>query len=199
MAEPIVFYFEFSSPYGYVASRLIDDLAAKHGRTVSWRPILLGPIFKVTGAQPLVGIPLKGDYARRDLARVTRRLGIAFKMPDPFPFSAVAAARAFYWLDSGDPKAAHRLAQALYAAAFSGRDISKAETVADVASEIGLDGAAVAEGLASPQTKERTRAENDAAVALGVFGSPYIIVDGEPFWGSDRLDEIDRWLETGGW
>ena len=68
MANPIDFYFDFSSPYGYFASTKIDDLAAKHGRSVTWRPILLGAVFKITGGQPLPTIPLKGSYTAHDLS-----------------------------------------------------------------------------------------------------------------------------------
>ena len=66
MADPIDFYFDFSSPYGYFAAEKIDALAAQHGRGVNWRPILLGAVFKVNGQQPLANIPLKGDYAAHD-------------------------------------------------------------------------------------------------------------------------------------
>jgi 2-hydroxychromene-2-carboxylate isomerase len=199
MAQPIEFFFDFSSPYGYIASRLIDDLAKRHGREVTWKPILLGAIFKLTGMAPLTTIPLKGEYVQRDFPRTARFHGIPFAMPTPFPFSGVQANRAFYWLDSADPKAAQALAHALYDAAFSGHDISGGEAVVEIAVGLGHDRAAVAAGMASPDAKDRTRAENDAAAARNVFGSPYIVVDGEPFWGSDRLDQVEKWLETGGW
>ncbi|MDB5393406.1 MAG: 2-hydroxychromene-2-carboxylate isomerase [Rhodospirillales bacterium] len=199
MPQAIEFFFDFSSPYGYIASRLIDDLAARHGREVIWKPILLGAIFKLTGMAPLTTIPLKGNYVQRDFPRTARFHGIPFAMPTPFPFSGVQANRAFYWLDSTDPAAAHGLAHALYDAAFSGHDISRAEAVVEIAAIRGIDRAAVSAGMASPEAKDRTRTENDAAAARNVFGSPYIIVDGEPFWGSDRLDHIEKWLETGGW
>jgi 2-hydroxychromene-2-carboxylate isomerase len=199
MPQPIEFFFDFSSPYGYIASRLIDDLAAKHGRAVTWRPILLGAIFKVTGMAPLTTIPMKGTYVQRDFPRTAQFLGVPFKMPAVFPFSGVAANRAFYWLDSSDPKAAHGLAQALYNHAFSGHDIASPEAVIEVAVATGIDRAAVTAGIGSPEAKDRTRAENDAAAARNVFGSPYIVVDGEPFWGTDRLDQVEKWLETGGW
>jgi 2-hydroxychromene-2-carboxylate isomerase len=199
MPQPIEFYFDFSSPYGYIASRLIDDLAATHGRVVIWRPILLGAIFKVTGGSPLTTIPLKGDYSLRDFARTARLHGIPFAMPPAFPFSGVAANRAFYWLDNSDPEAAKGLAHALYDAAFTGHEIGGAEAVIDIAAGVGIDRAAVTAGIASPEAKDRTRAESEAAAARGVFGSPFIIVDGEPFWGADRLDQIGKWLESGGW
>jgi 2-hydroxychromene-2-carboxylate isomerase len=199
VAAPIEFYFDFSSPYGYIASRLIDDLAARHDRTVVWRPVLLGVIFKLTGTAPLVQIPLKGDYSRRDFARTARFHGVPFQMPDPFPFSGVAANRAFYWLDDTDPAKARDLARALYGAAFGGMEIGRPESVANVAQGIGIDRDRLLEGSQSPEAKARTRAENDDAIAKGVFGSPYFIADGEPFFGTDRLDQLDRWLATGGW
>ena len=81
MANPIDFYFDFSSPYGYFAGEKIDALAAKHGRAVTWRPILLGAVFKITGGQPLPTIPMKGSYAAHDLARSARYFKIPFKLP----------------------------------------------------------------------------------------------------------------------
>jgi 2-hydroxychromene-2-carboxylate isomerase len=199
MPQPIEFFFDFSSPYGYLASHLIDDLGARHGRAVIWKPILLGAVFKITGQTPLPQIPLKGDYGARDFARTARLYGLAFRLPEPFPFSSIAAARAFYWLEPAAPAAARDLARKIYDFAFSGNDITAPATIAALAGEIGLDGAALLAGIETPEVKNRTRAENDAAIARGVFGSPYVIVDGEPFWGADRLPQVEKWLETGGW
>ena len=199
MPQPIEFFFDFSSPYGYLASRKIDELGARHGRDVVWKPILLGAVFKLTGGQPLVQIPIKGDYVQRDFARFARLLGVAFTMPDNFPFSSIHAVRSFWWLEERDPKAAHDLAQHLYNKAFSGNDIASAQAVASAAAEIGIDSAALLAGIETQEVKDRTRVESDAAIARGVFGSPYIVIDGEPFWGADRLDQVAKWLETGGW
>jgi 2-hydroxychromene-2-carboxylate isomerase len=200
MANPIDFYFDFSSPYGYLASTRIDALAARHGRSVVWRPHLLGAVFKINDQRPLATIPLKSDYAARDLARSARLLKVPFKLPTKFPVGATAPSRAFYWVSDRDPALAKRLAQALYHAYFAeDRDISSPEVSANIAAKVGVDRAALAQALEDPLVKERLRTEVDAAIARGVFGSPYIIVDGEPFWGSDRLDQVERWLETGGW
>jgi 2-hydroxychromene-2-carboxylate isomerase len=199
MSQPIEFFFDFSSPYGYLASRLIDGLAQRHGRAAIWKPILLGAVFKITGQAPLPQIPLKGDYALRDFARTARFYDIPFRMPDAFPFSTVAAVRAFYWLEATTPESAHALAQKIYDFAFSGHDVTAPATIAALAGEIGLDGAALLAAIETPEVKNRARSENDAAIARGVFGSPYFIVDGEPFWGADRLPQVERWLETGGW
>jgi 2-hydroxychromene-2-carboxylate isomerase len=196
MAEPIDFYFDFSSPYGYLASTEIDALAARHGRSVTWRPFVLGAAFKLTGQHALTEQPLRGDYARRDFARSARLLGVPFKLPDPFPFFALAASRACYWLE--EPSQAKALAKAVYHAAFGeGRDITPVPVVAEIARGLGIQG--LEQGLEQPATKAGLRDATDQALARGVFGSPFFIVDGEPFWGHDRLDQLDRWLATGGW
>jgi 2-hydroxychromene-2-carboxylate isomerase len=195
----IDFYFDFSSPYGYLASTRIDALAARHQRTVRWRPILLGPMFKAAGTAPLVGVPLKGPYSVRDFLRSARFLKIAYTQPTAFPIGTQNAARAFYWLADRDEGKARRFAISCYATYFGqGIDISAAEKVADIAAALGEDRAAVLAATADPAVKERLKNEVEAALGKGVFGSPYIIVDGEPFWGNDRLDQIDAWLATGG-
>ena len=200
MTAPIDFYFDFSSPYGYLAAEQIEALAAKHGREVAWRPILLGAIFPQTGGQPLINIPLKGDYARRDLARSARLLDLPFHLPPTFPFMSVAACRAYYWLEGQDAGQAVALAKALYREAFSaGRNIDSAEAVLKVAADAGLGTDALAAALEDPEVKQRLRDEVEQAISKGVFGSPLFVVDGEPFWGHDRLDQVDLWLQRQGW
>ena len=196
MADAIDFYFDFSSPYGYLASTRIDAIAARHGRDVTWRPFVLGAAFKVTGQQPLVEQPLRGEYANRDFARSARLLGVPLELPEPFPFFALAASRACYWV--GDAGASKALAQAIYHAAFGeGRDVTPVATVAEIARGLGIEG--VEQGVEKPETKAKLREATDEALARGVFGSPFFIVDGEPFWGHDRLEHVERWLATGGW
>src|SRR5512134_3771445 len=102
MSSPIEFYFDFSSPYGYLASTRIDAIAARFGRETVWRPILLGAVFRVTGGKPLPMLPLKGDYAARDTARFARLWGVPFRLPGKFPIATQAAARAFYWVAGRD-------------------------------------------------------------------------------------------------
>ncbi|MGA0023234.1 MAG: 2-hydroxychromene-2-carboxylate isomerase [Burkholderiales bacterium] len=200
MNAPLDFYFDFSSPYGYFAAAQIDALAEKHERTTIWRPILLGAVFKVTGQQPLTTIPIKGSYTQHDLARSARLFGVPFKMPSRFPVSSTAPCRAYYWLHERDPAAAKTLAQALYRAYFAeDRDISNPEVTANIAAKLGHDRETVMQAINDAAVKERLKSEVDAAIERGVFGSPYIIVDGEPFWGSDRLGQIERWLASGGW
>ncbi len=196
MADPIDFYFDFSSPYGYLAAVQIEAIAAKHNRAVNWRPHLLGVAFKLTNSKPLVDMPIKSDYILHDWDRFARLLGVPLKLPSPFPFLAVNASRAFFWLQGKDPALAVRFAKAAYHAAFGeARDISGADACADIAATLGVDKSDVKAGIGAPATKEKLRAEVDAALALNVFGSPFVIADGEAFWGADRLDQVDRWLE----
>ena len=79
MPQPLDFYFDFSSPYGYFASTRIDELAGRYGRDVEWHPILLGVVFKTTGSQPLPQVPMKGEYALHDFKRTARHHGIAYQ------------------------------------------------------------------------------------------------------------------------
>jgi len=200
MPDPIDFYFDFSSPYGYFASHKIDALAAKHGREARWRPFLLGVAFKTTGGAPLPSIPVKGPYHLRDMLRTAKYLGVSYRHPSVFPISSVSACRAFYWLDATDSKRAKDLARALYGAYFADNvDISTADNVVAVGAKLGLKADEIRAGIGDQATKDRTKTEVDKAIAIGAFGSPYIVVDGEPFWGSDRLDQIEKWLATGGW
>ena len=200
MANPIQFYFDFASPYGYMAATKVSALAAKHGRSVEWKPILLGVVFKVTGGVPLPNAPLKGDYSRLDMERSARLFNIPYKLPSKFPIASQSPARVIYWLESQGAARQEAVTLALFRAYMvEDRDISSPETAADVAATVGLNRQKVLDVIADPVMKEKLKAETEAAIARGVFGSPYILVDGEPFWGFDRLDHVDRWLQSGGW
>lgn len=199
MDNALEFYFDFSSPYGYLASEKIDALAKRFGRKVKWRPILLGIVFRETGAVPLTQAPLKGEYSLRDFSRSARYLGVPYAHPTRFPIATQHAARTYYWLHDQDCAKARAFAHAAYRAFFvDGQDISDLTVVLDLASREGADYDALSEALAGPTIKERLRDECAAAVKKGVCGSPYIIVDGEPFFGADRLPQIELWLEKGG-
>ena len=200
MPAPLRFHFDFSSPYGYLASERIESLAERHGRAVDWRPMLLGAAFKVAGTQPLTSIPLKGDYARRDVPRTARFHGIPFAMPAKFPIATQAPARIVLWQRGIDPGGCAPLVHALYRAYFvAGRDISDPDVAADVAAEADANRESARAAIDDAQVKDALRRDVEAAIAEGVFGSPFVFVDGEPFWGSDRLELVDDWLARGGW
>ncbi len=200
MAAPIEFWFDFSSPYGYLASQKIEALAAKHGRGVDWRPMLLGVAFRQTGTAPLTEIPLKGEYSRRDLARSARFHGLPeLRMPSRFPIPTQAAARIVLWAKVRDTALATPLCKAFFRAYFvDDVDISAPDNAVAVAAKERVDAAEARAAIDDPAIREMLKREVDGAIARGVFGSPFVFVDGEPFWGLDRFDQVDRWLATGG-
>jgi 2-hydroxychromene-2-carboxylate isomerase len=199
MNSSIDFYFDFSSPYGYFASMHIEELAAKYGRSVKWHPLLLGVVFKTTGGMPLTQSPMKGKYAYHDFERTARFHGIPYQRPDTFPLPTQFAARAMLSIQQvhGEAKAVEFIKAVYRAYFYEGLNISVTESVASVAAGLGLDPATLTEAANSEPVKERMRNEMDAAMARGVFGSPFVIVDDESFWGFDRFEQIEAYLKNG--
>ena len=196
---PIDFYFDFSSPYGYLAAHKIDSIARLYGRAMNWRPILLGVIFKTTGAVPLLDVPIKGGLRPPRHGAHGPVPGHAAGVPAGHAVPVDRRARAVYWVQDRDPQQARDLCLALYDRAFArGGDIREPAAVLECAAEVGIDADELAAALQDPAVKERLKSENEAAMAAGVCGSPFFVVDGEPFWGADRLDHVERWLATGG-
>lgn len=194
----IDFYFDFSSPYSYIASEWIEALAARHGRTVNWQAMLLGATFQVTEIKSPVSYPLKREYSLRDFERSARFAGVPLTMPAKFPIATQNAARIFWWQKASDPKRAVDWARHALRALFArGVDLSDAAALKALCIEFGIDAAQAESIWNDPQWKAALKSANDAAIALGVFGAPYFIVDGEPFWGNDRRVQIERWLESG--
>jgi len=203
---PLDFYFDFISPFGYFASLRIEALAAKHGRTVIWRPMLLGiSVMKVMGMKPLLDTPLKGPYIERQVQRYSRLYGLELKrQPRDTFMNPLPAARLYYWLFDQDPAPesglAKRAAQAIYHAYWAdARDMGQADELVAVLAPLGIEEAAIREALANPAVAQRLRDAVEASIGRGVFGSPFVLADGEPFWGNDSLDLLDLWLSRGGW
>jgi 2-hydroxychromene-2-carboxylate isomerase len=202
MAAPLAFYFDFISPYGYFASLRIEELAARHGRRVDWRPMLLGvAVLKVMGLKPLMETPLKGEYVRRDVLRYARRHGLPLRrdlnasVGNPLP-----PARAFYWVKQQHPHLEAAMAHALFHAFWAeGRDLSTPQQVGAIELPGGLDGEVLAEATASEEAAALLRTAVASALKGGIFGSPMVMADGEPFWGVDRFADLDLWLSEGGW
>lgn len=196
-------WFDFISPYGYLASLRIDDIAARHGREVRWHPLLLGvTVLKVMGLPPLMQTPLKKDYAAREIARYARRHGVPLARPIDAapPMNPLPAGRCFAWLLQHAPEHAKPFARAaLHAYWARALDVDRPAALLDCARHAGIDAPLLERALADPQAAKLLRDEVDGAVARGVFGSPFVIVDGEPFFGVDKLELIDAWLACGGW
>ena len=200
MAKTIEFFFDFSSGYAYFAAHAIDDLAQRHAHEVVWRPYMLGVAFKATGAQGLSGTPLKGDYARHDWARLSRSTGQPFSIPEAHPIVALPASRAYYWIEAQHPERAHEFARRAFRAYFAeGRDMRQVENVVAVAVKLGVDADALRAGIVSEPMKQRVKDVSQEALDKGVFGSPFFLVEGESFWGWDRMSMLEEWIASGGW
>lgn len=198
MSAPIDFYFDFSSPYGYLASEQIEALAARHGRAVMWHAIVLDAQFQPQGGVKIPLALLRTEYARRDCERSAAFLGISYKTPTPYPVHTEHAARAFQWLSDRNPDEARAFAHGVFRAYFvEGRNIAEVAVLLEIAATLGLDREEVSNAFSDLATKARLKAEIDLAEARGVFGSPFFIVEGEGFWGPDRLPQLERWLATG--
>ena len=199
LAGNIDFYFDFTSPYSYLLSEKIDALAGRFERKVRWHPILLGVIFQHIGSKPPAEVPLRNAYMQRDVLRSASYLGVPFRWPARFPIPTQAAARTFYWLHATDCALARRFAHAAFRALFmEDRDISSPELVVDIAADLGVDREALSAALATPELKNQLKLACTQALEKGVFGAPYVIIDGEAYWGVDRLPQMEHQLATGG-
>jgi 2-hydroxychromene-2-carboxylate isomerase len=163
-------------------SEKIDAVAARYGRKVRWHPILLGVIFKATGSAPLTLQAPPRPPTRSTISSV-RRASWAFPTAsEPLPAATQNAARAYYWLHGQDCALARQFAHAVYRALFvDDQDISAPETVIEIAAKLGVDRSNLENALQSPEIKARLKDEVDNALAAGVFGSPHVFIDGEPF------------------
>ena len=126
---------------------------------------------------------------------------MVFKLPERHPKAGLAAIRAFYHIDRLDSPAAGRFAKHAIIGYFrDGLDTDDSNAIAQMASALlGVDRDSVLAGISDSEVKAIARQHGEAAVRRGVFGSPWIFVDGEPFWGSDRLAMVERWLGGGPW
>jgi 2-hydroxychromene-2-carboxylate isomerase len=198
-ANAIEFYFDFSSPFGYFAATKIKDIGDEFGREILWKPFMIGAALKVTGGMPLPMIPLKGDYSSKDMERTSRQFKIPYKVPSKFPISSQAPCRLMYWMQTVAPEKQEEAILKLYQAYFlEDLDISTPEVAAKVLSTVNGTEEELIALTQDPAMKQRLKDECNLAIEKGVFGSPFIIVDGEPFWGFDRLEQVREWLRTGG-
>jgi 2-hydroxychromene-2-carboxylate isomerase len=192
----IYFYFDFISPYAYMASTKIEAIASRHGRIIHWRPFRLGiTVTKVMGLKPLLDTPLKGDYLRKDVPRLAKTLSIPL-CDDMKIFNPLPAQRLFHAVPVVLAGAmAKKLLNARWA---QGRDLENVESLVEIAAEVGIKRTTVEWALESPHTKTAVDEATRNAIENGVFGSPTCIAEDELFWGMDRLWLLDNFLAAGG-
>lgn len=197
---PLEFFFDFACPYAYLASFKLERLATRFGRSVCWKPFQLSAALHLSGRPHPSEAPAVAAYLRHDCERLARLDERALRWPSRWPFDSRDAALLYYWRAREDAGAARTLAQALFAAAFAeGRDLGEPRELLAVAASAGLDVTLASAALADADSVALLEAATSSALERGVFGSPVVIVDGEAFWGSDRLWMVKRWLDWGGW
>lgn len=185
------FWFDFASTYSYLTAMRIETVAADRGIRISWRPFLLGPIFKKQGwdSSPFNLFPAKGRYMWQDMQRQCEKLGLPLAVPEPFPQNSLHAARIAHagrsapWIGA--------FVRAVFDAEFGqGLDISDPGLLAGLLLEAGADAKHVMEKADSPDIKIGLRAAVAEAEALGIFGAPsFVTSKGELFWGHDRMED----------
>ena len=197
MSKRIDFYFDFTSPYGYFASTHVNELADKYDHQVDWHPYV-GEEFKPSNSGTgLSQIPAKLKYQKRDIIRTAQFENIPYHDPSVTPLDARYAARAVLWVEStyGEARGIELAQAILRAYHVEDKNISDTQTITAIAQSIGLNAEEVLAGISNASTREQFRAEVDLATAKGVFGSPFFILDGEPFWGFDRMNQLEAALK----
>ncbi|HXD42415.1 MAG TPA: DsbA family protein [Ramlibacter sp.] len=200
--KPVRFYFDFISPFGYFASLRIDELAARYGRQVEWTSMLLGiSVLKVMKIPPVVELPLKGTYVIRDASRYARQYAVPFRRAASLPVSrTVEAGRLFAWAKALDPERAKHLAGQIFRSYFvECDDIGNLAVLRHCARAAGFEWAEYQAAREQGTPAQLLRQNVDDSLANGVFGSPFFIVDQEPFFGVEKLPVVEQWLAAGGW
>lgn len=175
------FFFDFISPYAYLAAERIDEVAARHGRTVSWRPVLLAALLNHNQQRGPAEIPDKRRYTFKNLLRVSRDSGIKLGTPPFHPFNPLLPLR----VAALEPSLSREIFQACWR---DGRAIDSPEALRGIVPE-----SVLAAAEAAP-AKEALKESTARALLLGVFGVPTVIVDGELFWGFDSFGHLETFL-----
>jgi len=185
----VPFYFDVVSPYSWLALMEAESFAARHAVRWELRPVVYAALLEAHGLVGPVETPAKRRYTMHDVVRAARRRGLRIVGPPAHPFRSLEALRL---LESfrDDPRVL-RLAVALADACWGdGRELTDPEVLRDVLAAVGLETADLEQRLSAEPVKQALRRATEAAIASGVFGVPTFLLDGELFWGHDRLDHL---------
>ena len=187
MEKQIEFYFDIVSPYSYIASMLIEDVARQGNAKVIWKPFLLGGVFNAVGTTDPPGLnPTKKPYLLKDLQRLSRHLKIQIKMPADFPVRTVLAMRTLCGFNADEiPQAAHTLYKAYW---VNNQDIADPDVVGSLVGRESVERAGIQE------IKDSLFKSTAEAVQRGAFGAPTFFVKDEMFFGHDRLHLLELHL-----
>lgn len=195
-AKHIEFWFDFASTYSYLSAMRIETVARDAGVPVVWRPFLLGPAFLALGwnDSPFNIYPPKGRYMWRDLERLSGKYGLAFKRPSQFPRKGSLAARIV--CANEDAVWVPDFVRAVFCANFAeDRDIGDRAVIESVLTIMGQSPDEIMALAETPENKEKLRRRSEQSISLGLFGAPSFMVDGELFWGNDRLEDALAWAK----
>jgi 2-hydroxychromene-2-carboxylate isomerase len=187
-------WFDFASPYSYLAIERVGALAEAAGVVVDLRPFLLGPIFQAQGwnDSPFRLFPGKGAYMMRDIARLADKYGVTYNRPRLFPRMSVLPARIA--LLGQDEPWGRDFCVAVFRANFQhDLDIQAEDVVHQVLKDLSLDADMLIERAKTEAAKEALRRQVDRARNLGLFGAPTFFVGDEMFWGNDHLEDALEW------
>ncbi len=184
----ITWYYDYSSPYTYLASTRLEALCERHGYTLVWKPVLVGGIFNAVNQSVYEAraTPAKARYGAKDVTDWARYYDIPFSFPSIFPINSVKALRgALMAIGAGVvPEYSRRVFQAYWA---EDKDISGDEVLAGIAEQVGLARDAFADWIRAPEAKENLRLITQEAMDRGVFGSPTFFLGEDMYFGNDRL------------
>ena len=195
MTRVVEFFFDFGSPTVYLAATQLPGIAEQAGATIDLRPMLLGGVFKATGNQSPVMVPAKGTYMGADLARFATRYGVTYKRNPFFPVNTLALMRGAVAYRASDRFKAYR--DAIFKAMWvEPCNLNEPEIIAKVLTESGFDPGDFMARIAEQSVKDELKANTEEAVQRGAFGAPTFFVDGQMFFGQDRLDFVAEALDA---
>lgn len=195
-SEPMRFWFDFASPYAYYAMPGISALAERYGRQIEWRPTLLWAVFKAQGIAAPLDAPSRKAYLFADIDRSAAFYGAPLAKPVKIPFSSHLPGRLFYGLTAETPAAATDFVRAVLERFFArGEEITSLQALQEVMASLDFDPARTEALIAAGRDALESAVKE--AVADGVIGSPFTIIDGEGFFGADRLPQIAWRLAEG--
>jgi 2-hydroxychromene-2-carboxylate isomerase len=186
----IEFWFEFASNYSYLSAMRIEDAARQCGVRVTWKPFLLGPIFRDLGfaTSPFLLQKEKGAHMWQDMVRQCRKYGLRWAKPTVFPRQGILPARVAL-LGAEQPWIGTFSRRVMELNFADDEDINSTERLIPILTELGLPADALLEQAQAELTKSRMREQTDEARRRGIFGAPTFFVGTEMFWGNDRLDD----------
>jgi len=194
----VEFFFDYSSPWTYLAFTKIEGLCQKYNAELSWRPILVGGIFNTVNPSVYEfrerGVPAKVRYYAKDLQDWARFYGLKIIQPSVFPVNSVKSLRgALVALEQGKfSPYSYRVFEAYWG---EDKDISKDEVLKGIVTETGLDPEEYFDKINRQEYKDRLRANTDECMVRGGFGTPTIFVNGSMFFGNDRLTLVEEELK----